>query len=218
MFIVCLISINNSFGQDKMVIDKPFNGNTSYGQFSKHIDTLSDLPLVIQYNLKGYMERILGSINDSVTFSHGQIVDLEQKFKTDSITYGYSWIIPKYDLNFVLKDNSIGVLSYYLQIRLDKYGQILYSNWPKEHHSNKNLFKKRTDIENFALKQAGIRGFNTTDYKVDFKYNEKLDMLCWIFKFPLQIEKNRQEYNAFEIPWNFIEIIDEYKTMTSTVY
>ena len=39
-----LIIINNSFGQDKMIVDKPFNGNTFYGGFSKQIDCLSDLP------------------------------------------------------------------------------------------------------------------------------------------------------------------------------
>ena len=30
-------------------------------------------------------------------------------------------------------------------------------------------------------------------------------------------EKNRQEFDAFEIPWNYIEIIDEYKFEISTV-
>jgi len=209
-----LIIINNSFGQDKMIVDKPFNGNTFYGGFSKQIDCLSDLPTVIQFNINGYLRRILGTMSDSVTFSHGQTVDLENKFKEDSVTYGYGWIVPKYDLNFVLRDNSIGIRSYYLQIRLDNYGQILYSNWPKESHSDKNRFNIRADVEEFALKQAEIKGFDTIDYKVDFKYNEKFDKLCWVFKFPLKIEKNRQEYDSFEIPWNNFEIIDEYRTMT----
>ncbi len=218
ILLVGLITINNSFGQDKMIIDKPFNGNISYGRFSKQIDFLSDLPTVIQFNLNGYIRRILGTMSDSVTFSHGQIIDLENKFKKDSVTYGYGWIVPKYDLNFVLKDNSIGIRSYYLQIRIDSYGQILFSNWPKESHSDKNRFKSREDIEKFALKQAEIKGFDTIDYKVDFKYNEKFEKLCWVFKFPSKIEKNRQKYDSFEIPWDYIEIIDEYKTMTSTVY
>lgn len=75
MLIICLISINDSFGQDKMIVDKPFNVNTSYSMFSEHIDSLSDLPAVIQFNLKGYIERILGSMSDSISFSHGQIYE-----------------------------------------------------------------------------------------------------------------------------------------------
>lgn len=216
--IVGLITINNSFGQDRMVVDKPFNGNTHYGRFSKHIDSLNDLPSNIQFNVKGYLNMILGTMNDSLIFSHGQIVDLENKFKTDSVTYGYAWIVPKYDLNFVLKDNTIGIISYYLQIRLDSYGQVLYTNWPKESHSEKMRFKSRIDIEQFALRQADKKGFDLNGYKVDFKYNEKLDKLCWVFKFPFKVEKNRKEYDAIEIPWNYIEIIDEYRTMTSIVH
>ncbi len=46
-----LITINNTFGQDKMIVDKPFNGYTYYGEFSKQIDCLSDLPTVIQFNI-----------------------------------------------------------------------------------------------------------------------------------------------------------------------
>ena len=112
-------------------------------------------------------------------------------------------------MNFVLKDNSIGIHNYCLQIRLDKYGQILYSNWPKESYSDKNRFKDRIDIERFALRQGKLKGFDINDYKVDFIYNKKFDELCWVFKFPLIIENNRQEYNVIEIPWNSIEIIDE---------
>ena len=216
--IFCLSSINNLFGQEKMVVNMPFSGNTYYGGFSKQVESLQELPTVIQFNLDGYIVRILGNMSDSLTFSHGQNIDLESKFKTDSVTYGYSWIVPKYDLNFILKDNSIGITSYYLQITLDKYGQILYSNYPKEKHSDKNRFKNRADIEKFALKQAEAKGFETTDYKVDLKYNEQLDKLCWVYKFPIKIEKNRQEYDVFEIPWNSIEIIEEYKISTSTVY
>lgn len=90
ILLICIISINNSFGQDKMIINKPFNGNTYYDGFSTKIDSLSKLPSLIRYNLQGYL------------------------------------IVPKYDLYFVLRDKSIGIRCYYLQVRLDNYGQILY--------------------------------------------------------------------------------------------
>ena len=139
-----------------MIIDKPL-GNICHFGFSEPLNSLTELPSVIQFNIRGYLKRILGSMSDSVIFSNGQIVDLERRFKNDSATFGYSWIIPKYDLNFLLRDNSIGIKRYSLTIRLDKYGQILYSNWPKERYNNKSSFESRKKIMRFALKQAELK-------------------------------------------------------------
>lgn len=200
-----------------MVVDKPFNGNTYYEGFSKHIKTLEELPALIQYNLKGYTDKILGKISDSITYSHGQVIDLESKFKKDSAAYRSEWVIPKYDLNFLLSDNNLGIKSYYLQIRLDQYGQIIDCNWPKKGHGEKNLFKSRIEIENFAIKQARLKGFDTTQYIVDFRFNQKLDKLCWVFMFPIKIEENRKEYGILEVPWTSLEIVHDGIQIRSTV-
>lgn len=218
IIIIGLFSINFSIAQDKMIVDQPMSGNTFYGGYSEQIDSLSTLPTVIQFNLQGYLYRILGSLSDSVSFSHGQIIDLENKFKKDSVTYRYHWIVPKYDLHFVLRDKSIGINNYYLQIRLDQYGQILFANWPKNNHSDKSLFKNRSEIERFALKQAEVRGFNLNNYNVDFKYNEELDKLCWVFEFPTIVKINIEEFKVLEIPWDNIEIVDEYIITIATNY
>ena len=217
LFIIS-ISPGNINGQDKMVIDEPFNGNTMYGGHSYHLNSISELPSNIQFNANGFLKRILGSMIDSLTFSQGQVVDLGSKFSEDSVTYNYNWIVPKFDLNFILKDESIGIKKYYIQLRLDEYGQILYSNWPKKHFSDKSRLKSRSDIEEFALKQAELRGYNVTEYEVDFKYNEKSEKLCWIFMFPASNDSNRKKINVLEIPWDFIKIIDEYIITRSTVY
>ena len=200
-----------------MIVDKPFSGSTYYEGFSKHLDSISELPPMIKYNLEGYLNRILGSMKDSLRFSHGQIVDLKRYFAKDSSTFSCRWIVPKYDLIFLLKDNSIGIKSYYLKIRLDEYGQILNSNWPKERYSEKSRFKQRSEIEYFALRQAKSKKYNTDGYLVDLIYNAKLDKLCWVFQFPTLIETNKKQYNAFEIPWDMIEIVDEYDLLMSTV-
>jgi len=165
-----------------------------------------------------YIKRILGTMTDSLRYSHGQIVDLKKYFRKDSTTYGYDWIVPKYDLNFVLRDNSIGIIRYCIEIRLDEYGQILYSNWPKKYYSDKTSFKLRENIEKFAIKQAVLKGFNTKEYLVDFKFNDKFDKLCWIFEFPVLVDSNKKEYNAFEIDWNLADIVEEYYVKQSIVY
>lgn len=213
-----VISLFQLTAQDKMIVDKPFNGNTYYGSCSEHINSISGLPSVIQYNIKGYLQRILGTMSDSVEFSHGQVVDLKKYFALDSATYEYGWIVPHYDVNFILRDNSIGIKSYYLQLSLDEFGQILQSNWPTNHYSDKSTFKSRSEIEKYALKEANYYGIRTDDYQVDLSYNQKLDILCWVFKFPLSVEPNRKEYYVYEIDWNSIEIIDEYNIMSITTY
>jgi hypothetical protein len=209
MIFLLAISIS-SRAQDKMIIDKSYNGNTFYGKFSVHISSMSETPSVIQFNVTGFLNKILSTMSSNVKFSHGQIVDLKGYFSKDSLTYSYGWAVPKYDLNFILQDTTIGIKNYYLQIRLDENGQILYANWPKEHYSDKNKFKSRTDIEQYALKKAKEKGFEINNYKVDLKYNEKLDKLCWVFIFPMDIGNNGKDSNVFEIDWKSLVTVDEY--------
>ena len=154
---------------------------------------------------------------DSVIFSRGQIVDLERRFDNDSVAFGYSWIIPKYDITFLLRDNSIGIKRYSLNIRLDRYGQILYSNWPKGGYNNKLEFASPAKILQFALKQAEFKRHDTTGYLVDFYYNDRVDKLCWVFKFPKLTELKRdnydETYNCVEIDWKTLQIISENKAI-----
>jgi hypothetical protein len=216
-FIVFLSCATQSVGQSKMIIDKPFNGTTFYEGFSKPISSTKELPISIQDNLTQYLDKILGNMVDSIKFSHGQIIDLEGKFQKDTAANKYDWIVPKYDLNFLLKDNSIGIERYYLQIRLDQHGQVLDCNWPKQGHSEKTEFENRIDIETFAIRTAKLKGFNTTNYIVDFRYNNQVKKLCWMFMFPSNIDNHRQEYDVLEIPWTSLEIIREFTQVRSTV-
>lgn len=209
MIIYCLTSAKYSFAQERMVINESYNGNVSYRN-SEYISSLTRLPSIIQYNLKRYIESMLGTLSDSMLFSHGQVVDLKEAYKSDTTLYRQEWISPKYDLNYILKDESIGIKKYYVQFKLDEYGQLLFCNWPRKRYSNKNLFKNRSEIEKFALTQAKMKGFNIKDFKVDLKYNSKLEELCWVFKFPISIEERRSSFDVFEIPWRYIAITDEY--------
>jgi len=214
-YLLYLATTSSLIAQDKMVVDKLFPGETYYGGFSTPLKSISELPSNIQLNIRGLINNLFGILNDNITFSSGQIVDLKRYFYADTTIYRRHGIIPKYDLNFILKDTTIGLKSYCINLNLDEYGQIVYVNWPKENYSDKTAFISRKNIEQFALREAQLKGFITKDYRVDVIYNDKFDKLCWVFKFPVKIEKNRQRYNAFEVDFKEMTIIDEYELLTT---
>ena len=154
-------------------------------------------------------------MKDGLKFSHGQIVNLEKYFSDNKETFNYGWVVPKYDLNFILQDSSIGIKNYYIQLRLDEYGQILACNWPKANYFNKTELKPRSEIEKFAIGEAQIKGITNFEYKVDFKYNLAFDKLCWIFKFPVVLPNNpRTHFEVFEVDWKSLDIIAQYQIVT----
>lgn len=129
--LILLNCINGLSAQTGKTIDKK-GGSIYYGNYVKEIKSEKDLPENIQLNLNGYLNKILPTIIDSITFSHGQIIDLQKMFKDEPLTYKRLRIIPKYELTFSLKNKSIGIQNYNLEIALDEYGQILETNWPKK--------------------------------------------------------------------------------------
>lgn len=149
------ICINSLTAQTQKTIDK-IGGSIYYGDYVKELKSENDLPKNIQSNLKGYLNKILPSITDSITFSHGQIIDLKRLFEKEPSTYNNFRIIPAYELSFYLRKKSIGVKNYYLEIGLDEYGQILETNWPKETFSFES-FKTLKEIETTALKHIAAK-------------------------------------------------------------
>jgi len=208
LFLIITIHCN---AQDKTMIitDESGAAYTSYDGPTKKISSFSELPSVIQLNINGYLQRILGSMSDSIQFTHGQEVDLKALFKKDSITFNYFWVRPKYDLNFKLSDSSIGIKRYNLKLRLDEYGQLLHVNWPRKRYNDKSKFLPREKIKLFALEQAKLRGFNTSSYSVYAQYNRTLDKLLWLFKFPNH--PILESSNILEIDWNTLKIFREYR-------
>jgi len=220
LFTIFFLTVINTLliGQNKMIVEQPYSGNIMYGKSARQLDSISELPSVIQYNLNGYFDRILGTLHSDTKFSHGQVVNLNEYFYKDSATFGYGWIVPTYDLHFILQDTSIGLKCYYIQIRMDKYGQIIECNWPRENYSDKSKFISRTEIEQFALRQAEMKLIDTTNYEVDLKYNKSFDILCWVFKFPESNIQNPRKFKAIEIDWNRKKIVDEYEIRKSAVH
>ena len=218
LFLIITIHCN---AQDKTMIitDESGAAYTSYDGPTKKISSFSELPFVIQLNINGYLKRILGSMSDSIQFTHGQEVDLKALFKKDSITFNYFWVRPKYDLNFKLSDSSIGIKRYNLKLRLDEYGQLLDVNWPRQKYNDKSKFLSREKIKQFALKHAKMKRYDTSTYLIFFGYDSALDKLCWKFMFldsgRIRTRYNdpvKEVYNVVFIDWNELRIIREFQS------
>jgi hypothetical protein len=209
--ILFLIITIHCYGQDKtMIIDFEYRGYSSYGNNNLiKIDSLSELPSVIQFNTSGHLKRLLGSMRDSLQFSHGQENDLKGIFKKDSITFYGDLIKAKYILNYKLVDNTIGIKNYCLSLDLDEYGQLLAVNWPRKRYNDKSKFLPREKIKLFALEQAKLRGFDTSAYIVYAQYNRTLGKLLWLFKFPNH--PILESSNILEIDWKALEVVREYR-------
>lgn len=202
-----IICINSLTAQNQKTIDKK-GGSIYYGNYAKELRSEKSLPENVQSNLKGYLNKILPTIIDSITFSHGQIIDLKKMFEKEPSTYNNAIIIPTYDLSFYLKNRSIGVKNYYLEIKLDEYGQILETNWPKETLVFEK-FKTLTEIETAALKHITSKNIEYQSYKFDLIYKKETDKLFWIITFLTKTEGTRNEYYEIEFPWNSLKISDE---------
>ncbi|MBO9205407.1 MULTISPECIES: hypothetical protein [Niastella] len=207
-----------AYSQNLMVVDDFKHGLTYYDGFSKTINTFSLLPESVVNNVNNYLRLSFGNLTPALHFSHGQIIDLENYFKKNPKTYNGKWLVPKYDLDYILQDSTIGIKAYGINLRIDQYGQILYCNWPRVGYSDKNKLKSVWEIEKFAVKAAAKKGLNTSHYVVSFNYNEKHEKMCWEFQFLKEGNDTNGLFNAFEIDWRFLEIIDEYEVKKQTVY
>ena len=206
--------INSVSGQNEKTIEQ-HGGLIYYGDYTQEIKSEKVLPENIQTNLKGYLNKILPSIIDSITFSHGQIIDLNKKFREEPITYNYPRIIPKYELDFRLKNRSIGIGNYNLEINIDEYGQILHTNWPKEILMMNN-FKSLSEVITVALNQVKLKKIDYNSYEVDLDYRKDVDKLFWVIRFSIKTAESNKIY-VIEFPWNSTKILDEYDAKASKI-
>jgi hypothetical protein len=174
------------------------------------------IPSVIQHNIEGFLDKILGSMSDSVSFHRVLIIDLDEYFRDNSEAFNRGWIVPKYDLSFVLRDKSMGFINYNIEIRMDEYGQILYSNYPRTKHSDKGIFPQRSEVERIALQHAEDYNYVVNGYYVELTMVD--EMLCWRFYFPSRFDKTGREFNVVIVSWLDLEVIDEHIAVKLTVH
>lgn len=215
--ILTIICLTNLKGQ-QILVEQTFNGYTDYGQHAKVIESVTELPDQIQTALEAYITDMVGSNINNVAFSHGQNVDLKSYFcEPNRKASSYQWVVPAYDLNYVLSDTTLGIKSYYLQIRLDEYGQLLRANWPRKGYLNKGKVQSISKIVQFAVDQANSRGYLTSKYVSDLKFNSDSESLNWLFQFPETLNPDNKQFDVLEISLTSLRVVDEY-TIIKTVY
>ena len=210
---IALVLFFNCFsaaGQEKMIVHEDNFIAYTYQEASKTVLSLSKLPQHIQKEVKILMDESFWDFKDSVHFVNAQIVDIVGYLK-DGDPHKKHWVVPKYELNFYLKDTSIGIIRYNITIHLDDYGQILQLNWPTNGAGSKKMFLSRKSIQEYVLKEANKRGYNLKEFLVSFEYDDRFGKLCWEFSFLDKLEVGAAYYNFIKIPWDELTIIESTK-------
>ena len=201
LFLLLVFVISRSIAQSKMIVDqKP--GLTSFGGSTVWVDSISQLPPQIFNNLKPIMEKFMGDFYPKVHFVYGQEIDLVNNDYVPKDGSKISPWIPKYDLEFTLKDVSIGIKSLPINIRFDKNGKLLKFTWPRAGFENNSKFISRDTIRAVALRIADSLKFNKEKYEVGFNYDESEQKFTWIFLFPAADSAvNHYTFDTIEINW-----------------
>lgn len=101
-------------------------------------------------------------------------------------------------------------------MRLDEYGQLLSTNWPRKGHTNLSHLPSPDKIVKVALNQANARGYWTYKFETDLKFREDTKSLNWIFKFPSTLKSDQKSFDVLEISLFSMKVVDEYTLTTST--
>lgn len=93
-------------GQEKMIVQEEDFTAYTYQSASKTVLSLNKLPQNIQNETKKLFDESFWDLKDSIHFVNAQIVDIISYLK-DGDPHKRHSVVPKYELNFYLKDASI---------------------------------------------------------------------------------------------------------------
>ena len=203
-----LSQIVRSHGQGKMIVNNEDWTAYTYQKFSYNVSSINKLPNNIQQVVKFLLNDIFWDLKDSLHFVSAQVIDIKSHLKSNIQYFGKLSVIPKYELNFYLKDLSIGIHRYNVVLYLDDYGQILELNWPREYGGSKQSFLDRGLISKFILSEATRRGYALDNYLVNFDYDPQYSRLCWTFSFLSRSIVGGGVYDFIKVPWDELTIIE----------
>jgi hypothetical protein len=185
-----------SVAQTNIYIDKPFTGLPD--RFSKEIevDSLSQLPPRIPFIINNLFKIALTDFVNNIVFVKGQIIDIESWAANDStFQTEYKFVIPKYELFFELRDTSIGIKSYCIDVSFDQYGQITRFDWPREEFNKRASFIKTSLLKKTAFNYATKKKYKTQTCVSDLLFDEGRQRLYWHFSFLQKSTGNSFNYS-----------------------
>lgn len=206
--IICLTNI--SVAQTNIYIDKPFKGLPDRFAKVTEVDSLSQLPTRIPFILNNLFKTALTDFVTNIVFLKGQIIDIESWASKDStFQTEYDFVIPKYELFFELRDTSIGIKRYCIDVSFDQYGQITRFDWPREEFNKRALFIKPSLLKKTAFNYATKKKYKTQICVSDLFFDEGRQRLYWHFSF-LQRSTGDSFNDSKEYKTIAIDALDNY--------
>lgn len=121
LFLLCLTITTSA--QEKIYIQKNCGGSILRSPKVTKLKRLTQLPTRIPMIANDVLRRSLTDFTANISFSQGEILDIESYAATDSSFQSHmEYPLPKNFLEFILSDTTIGIRSYCLQMSLDQYG------------------------------------------------------------------------------------------------
>jgi hypothetical protein len=213
--IILTIFCRLTFAQTNRLINQPYDGMPSYPGQTTPITSFAQLPSKIQFIVTDVLKKSMTDFTDNIRFVNGQIIDVENWLRNDSIPQTeYQYIIPTYNLYFELSDTTIGIEKYVFQLNLDVYGQIINFEWPRERYTHRKEFLQPELLISAAKKYAKKNKYKTQKTMYELKYDSQYNCVCWYISF-LQKEtgdeaSGHREYITIAVDYLTAAVLAEY--------
>lgn len=192
------------FAQEHDYVYQPFSRQCYQIDPDSIFEDIQSLPYNIQKVLFDFQSQRFGYYQDNLFFHSGYFYNLDSIAKNHQEVLSDNrkelWVIPQYDLKYIFKDKSLGISQYWIDIKLDKYGQVLYCNFPNMVHRDLKLISLNQVISlgdsllldtEQELKDAAI--------KVDLIYDKEKEILIWKLCYLRSSGQDQKDYLCYII-------------------
>ena len=148
------------------------------------IDNLQNLPSNIQDILTDFLSQRFGVYSNDLLFHSGYLYDLEsiERTRPDVLSSNRKslFVIPQYDLKYIFKNEEIGIRQYWVNIKLDKYGQVSECNFPSIVRRDFRIIPfERVKVITDSLLLETEEYLKVAPIKIDLIYEKHEEILTW---------------------------------------
>jgi hypothetical protein len=187
----------------------------------KRLYSLDSIPKIIKEISLDFLKFRLADYYSKIEFINGQIFNtdtIQNKLNELKIRNRFIQPIPYYDLNFALIDTSIGINKLWINIELDKFGQLIDCNFPILEPKSKIISIESAKIFSDSIINTKYPEIKSDNYKIELNFDKKEQQLEWIICYLRREERNEKDYiclyiNALRIElikeWGMVDMYDE---------
>jgi hypothetical protein len=168
-------------------------GRLYFGKYqAREPQSMSELPPGIRAKLERHLRARLGDeYYHRLTFSGGQIIDVEALHRAEPDSLHYQWEVPAYSLSFDFRLPDIGVNTYKAQIQLRGDGSVLKEIDLPPFAADPS--KRRFVTLERASALADDRGYRLALGSVTLEYSKPIQSFVW--RFSGRAHDNRQNFH-----------------------